>query len=129
MSLRASFARLPVFLRGIFALGLIFFVALAVGIAIDAWVIQQGEPVPGERVVHLRHYVLPVIGFAASVFLLLRRALPAAHTSLRILAYGGGIGKAFPDFVRSVLWFLAAVAAFAIASSVQQNLFGFFLPP
>ncbi len=117
--------------------GVVFLAALTIAIAVDAWFFQDGDstgnnplgPIVSERVVHVRYYVLPWAGFLISAFLIFRFGVRAGNNAVRVLADGGSVRTAFGYFARAMGWALSAAVVFAIAASVQRNLFGFFLPP
>ena len=116
--------------------GAVFFAALAIAILIDAWTLQREPlgsgplgPIVSERVVHVRYYVLPWAGFLIAAFLILRFGVRAGNTAVRILADGGSAWVALGYFARAIGWAFAAASVFFVAATVQQNLFGFFLPP
>ena len=64
-----------------FICGGVFIAAYAIEIGVDVWIVNH-EPGQGTgsyvpSAIHLRHYLLPVGGFALAAFLFLRRSVPA----------------------------------------------------
>ncbi len=115
--------------------GVVFFAALAIAIVTHA-VLQREPagsgplgPIVSERVIHVRYYVLPWAGFLIGAFLVLRFGVRAGNTAIRTLADGGSAWVALSYFARAIGWAMAAAGVFFLAASVQQKLFGFFLPP
>jgi hypothetical protein len=114
---------------------LIFLAGYSIEIAVDVWMVNHPSPTDrfahraGVPVTHIRQYILPVAGFALSVFLFLRRAAPAGRDAIGLIEARGAIGEAFRPTVRSLAWTVAAIAAFQAAIWLQRGLFGFFLPP
>lgn len=113
--------------------GGVFIAAYAIEIGFDVWIVNH-EPGRGTGsyvppAIHIRHYLLPVGGFALAAFLFLRRSVPAARATLWIIESGGGIGRAIRPAIRTLCWAIAAAAIFQVARSLQWHLFRFFLPP
>jgi hypothetical protein len=107
---------------------LVLLLTVALGMAVDAWIVAQARPLPEVQVIHIRHYVLPLGGLAVFAIILWRLVLPAAGDAVRTVLTGGPFGQ----FVRltfcALIWFAIAVAVLEAAAHIQQHLYGFFLP-
>jgi hypothetical protein len=113
--------------------GGVFITAYAIEIGVDVWIVNN-EPGPragsyAPPAIHVRHYLLPVGGFALAAVLFLRQSVPAGRETLRIIESGGVIGAAIRPAIRTLVWAFAAAAVFQVARCLQWHLFGVFLPP
>lgn len=111
---------------------IVFIIALAAGVVVVAWFVNQGTPAPAHspvRPTHVRHYVLPLAGFATGVWLLWRYALSAASRAAQALASTGSVRAAARQTGFAIVWVVVAASAFAFAGWIQRKLYGFFLPP
>lgn len=107
---------------------LVLFFIVALGVVVDAWLVNQAGPVPGEHVLHIRHYLLPYGGLAVFAAILWRFALPAAASTLRTALAGGPLGQIARHAFCAIAWFSIGAVLFDWAAHLQQHLFGFFLP-
>ena len=113
--------------------GGVFIAAYAIEIGFDVWIVNHelgrgtGSYVPSA--IHLRHYLLPVGGFALAAFLFLRRSVPAGREMLRIIESGGMTGGVIRPAIRTLGWAIVVAAVFQVTRCLQWHLFGFFLPP
>jgi hypothetical protein len=113
--------------------GGVFMAAYAIEIGVDIWIVNHE---PGQRTglyappaIHIRHYLLPMGGFALAAFLFLRRSVPAGRETLRTIESGGITGGVIRPAIRALGWAIVAAAVFQVARCLQWYLFGFFLPP
>ena len=106
----------------------VLLLTVALGVAVDAWVVNHDGPTPGEHAVHIRHYLLPLGGFALFVIILWRFVLPAAGDAARTALTGGTFGQVVRHAFCAIVWFSVDVALFECAAHLQRQLFGFFLP-
>jgi hypothetical protein len=122
--------------RALVTAGALFFVAYVLEIGVEVWVVNHPDPAdsntnwqPVPPVTHIRHYVLPLGGFALFAMLVLSRALPAMGDAFSIVEARGPMAEPFRYAFRALAWTAAAIAVFQIAIWLQCRLFGFFLPP
>ena len=95
MHLYSVLVRIAATLRALTIGAIVFLFALAIGIGVDAWVVNRAGQPPGGPVVHVRHYVLPLGGFVVMVTIVLRLALPAGGRASRHFLYHGPMGETF----------------------------------
>ncbi len=109
----------------------VFVIALAAGVALAAWFVNQSAPTtahPPLRPTQLRHYALPLAGFATAFWVLLRCALSAVRRAAQVIASGGIVNTAARQAGFAIVWTIAATAVFMLAGGFQRKFYGFFLP-